>query len=64
MCVRAKKIRRFSLAMRHTQEDLLLYLANLKLEINLRTIVIDFIIVKLFGVCLMVFPFKEKWFST
>jgi len=39
-------------------------IVHLKLEINLRTIVIDLIIVKLFGVCLMVFPFKEKWFST
>ena len=60
MCVRAKKIRRFYLAVRHTQEDLLLSLANLKLEINLRIIVIDLIIVKLFRVCSVVFPFKEK----
>ena len=45
MCVRAKKRREFSLAVRHTLEDLLLYLVNLKLGINLRIIVIDLIIV-------------------
>ena len=28
-----------------------------------RIIVIDLIIVKLFGVCLMIFPFKKKGFS-
>ena len=45
MCVRAKKTRSFSLVVRHTLEDLLLYLVNLKLGINLRIIVIDLIIV-------------------
>ena len=34
------------------------------LETDTGNIVIDFIIIKLFGVCLMVFPFKEKGFST
>ena len=33
-------------------------------EAYTRIIVIDLIIVKLFGVCLMVFPFKEKKFFT
>jgi len=42
---------------RHTQNDLLLYLVNLKLDVNLRFIVIDFIIVKLFGACPVIFPF-------
>ena len=32
-------------------------------ETYIRIIVIDLIIVKLFGVCHMVFPFKEKGFS-
>ena len=46
---RAKKNKRdFSLAMRHSQ----------------KIIVIDLIIVKLSGVYPMVFPFKEKSFST
>ena len=40
-----KKTIKFSLAVRHIQEDLLLYLVNLKLSINLRIIVIDLIIV-------------------
>ena len=48
VCVRVKKNKRdFSLAMkqeRHSQ----------------KIIVIDLIIMKLFGVCLVVFPFKEK----
>jgi len=43
MCVRAKKIRGFSLALRNTLGDLLLYLVNLKLGINLRIFVIDFV---------------------
>ena len=34
------------------------------LETYTRIIVIDLIIVKLFEICLMVFPFKEKGFST
>ena len=46
-----KKTIKFSLAVRHTQEDLLLYLVNLKLGINLRIIVIDLIIVNWFRVC-------------
>ena len=33
-------------------------------ETYTKIIVIDLIVVKLFGVCLMVFPFKEKGFST
>ena len=33
-------------------------------ETYTRDIVIDLIIVKLFGVCPVVFPFKEKRFST
>ena len=33
-------------------------------ETYTRIIVIDLIIVKLFGVCPVVFPFKEKGFST
>ena len=52
VCVRIKKNKRdFSLAMkqeRHSQ----------------KIIVIDLIIVKLFEVCPVVFPFKEKGFST
>ena len=32
-------------------------------ETYIRIIVIDLIIVKLFGICPMVFPFKEKGFS-
>ena len=51
VCVRerAKKNKRdFSLAMRHSQ----------------KIIVIDLIIVKLSGICPVVFPFKEKGFST
>ena len=49
VCVWAKKNKRdFSLAVRHSQ----------------KIIVIDLIIVKLSGVCPMVFPFKEKGFST
>ena len=51
VCVRVKKNNRdFSLAMkqeRHSQ----------------KIIVIDLIIVKLSGICPMVFPFKEKGFS-
>ena len=37
-----------------------LYLSR---EAYIRIIVIDFIIVKLLGVCSIVFPFKEKGFS-
>ena len=38
---------------------------DLKLGINLkRTIATDFIIVELFGVCPVSFPFREKGFST
>lgn len=49
------------LAMRRTQDDLLLYLVNFKLGINLRIfIIIDLIIIKLFEVCLIIFPLKEK----
>lgn len=49
------------LAMRHTQDDLLLYLVNFKLGINLRIfIIIDLIIIKLFEVCLIIFSLKEK----
>ena len=44
MCERVKKTRSFSLAVRHTLVDLLLYLVNLKLGINLKIIVIDLII--------------------
>ena len=33
-------------------------------ETYIRIIVIDLIIVKLFGVCPVVFPFKKKGFST
>ena len=33
-------------------------------ETYIRIIVIDLIIVKLFGICPVVFPFKEKGFST
>ena len=33
-------------------------------EAYIRIIVIDLIIMKLFGVCLVVFPFREKGFST
>ena len=55
MCVRVKKIRRFSSAVRHTQNDLLFYLINPKLGINLR-------IMKLFKGYPVVFFFKEKEF--
>ena len=49
------------LAMRRTQDDLLLYLVNFKLGINLRIfIIIDLIIIKLFEVCLIIFSLKEK----
>ena len=48
--------------MRHTQDDLLLYLVNLKLDVNLRIIVIDFIIVKLIGVCSVIFPSRKRIF--
>ena len=48
--------------MRHTKEDLLLYLVDLNSGVNLKIIVIDLIIVKLFGVCLMVFPSMRKDF--
>ena len=60
--VRVKKIRRYFITVRHTKEDLLLYLVNLKLGINLRIIVINLIIVNLFKVCPVVFLFNEKWF--
>ena len=33
-------------------------------ETHIRIIIIDLIIMKLFGVCHVVFPFKEKRFST
>ena len=62
MCVRIKKIRRFSSAVRHTQNDLLFYLINPKLGINLRIIVIVLIIMKLFEGYPVVFFFKEKEF--
>ena len=45
MCERTKKTMRFFLAMRDIYEDLLLYLMNLKLVINLSIIVIYLIIV-------------------
>ena len=47
MHVREKKTMWFSLAMRHIQDDLLLYLVNFKLGINLRIIIIiDLMIIK------------------
>ena len=50
VCVRAKKTKKnkrdFSLAVRHSQ----------------KIIIIDLIIVKLFRVCPVIFPFKEKRF--
>ena len=48
MCVRVKKNKRFLFSR----------------ETYTRIIVIDLITVKLFGVCSMVFSFKEKGFST
>ena len=62
MYVRVKEIRRYFIIVRQTQEDLLLYLVNLKLGINLRVNVINLIIVNLFKVCLVVFLFNEKGF--
>jgi hypothetical protein len=47
------------------KENIIVFGENFKLGINLRiTIVIDFIIMKLFGVSLVVFSFKQKEFST
>ena len=57
-----EKQEHFSLAVRHTQDDLLLYLVNLKLDVNLRIIVIDFIIVKLIGVCSVIFHSRKRVF--
>ena len=49
VCERAKKNKKdFSLSVRHSQ----------------KIIVIDLIIVKLFEICPVVFPFKKKGFST
>ena len=49
MCVRVKKNKSYFFFSRETYTKI---------------IVIDLIIVKLFRVCLMVFPFKKKGFST
>ena len=46
------------------REYIIVFGVNLKIGINLRNIVIDFIIVHLFRVGPAAFPFKEKGFST
>ena len=62
--MRVKKNKYFSLVVRHTQKDLLLYLVDLKLGVNLRIILINLVIVKLFGVCPIFFPpLRRKGFS-
>jgi hypothetical protein len=73
VCESKEKLGNFSLAVKHTQkylgfplenllsvrENIIIFGEDLKLGINLRrTIVIDFIIVDLFEVCPVVFPFK------
>ena len=53
MCVRAKK-----------NKKVFYFLLFYSRETYTKIIVIDLIIVKLFGVCPVVFPFKEKVVST
>ena len=55
MCVRAKKNKRDFLF-------IIIFLLFYSRETYTKIIVIDLIIVKLFGVCPVVFPFKEKVF--